>query len=319
MAGEEATAAPATPTTAAPAEPTAAPVEATAPVEAAAPAEEAAPTYLAADEWDGWDGWDGSPDVLPEHVQGWYSRFDERHKTALSEYEEKYNTAAERARTWYEVANSNREDPTESPEYKELAAKLEAFENAPQQSESKVQELQQQLAAADKRFDEAQDQYNQNYYDMFESYVEGFVQDMEPEDRGGWLDNVVAFSDEHDLMPHFAAQLFMKYDDATLELAKDLFAALPVPDGATAADYKRREAAVLRTLAKAGNERKAATKKADRQQMAAADLVDNVTPDPLPGKDRTKEGSNILQLRGKAKEARLEGIVAKAAGKRYRR
>jgi hypothetical protein len=81
--------------------------------EAAPQAAPEAPAFPSADEW-GWDEWDGTADALPEEIRGWHSKFDERHATALGEYEQKVAKAQQNAKAWEDMFNSTmdgREDP----------------------------------------------------------------------------------------------------------------------------------------------------------------------------------------------------------------
>lgn len=70
---------------------------------------EAASSFASADEF-GWDDWDGVGDNLPEEVRGWYSKFDERNKTATSQLEsthaEALRAAQQDAEQWQRIYNS---------------------------------------------------------------------------------------------------------------------------------------------------------------------------------------------------------------------
>ncbi len=64
-----------------------------------------APTFASADDW-GWDDWDGEATTLPEEVQGWYSRFNDRFGEERNSLNEQISAATKSSKAWEDMFNS---------------------------------------------------------------------------------------------------------------------------------------------------------------------------------------------------------------------
>lgn len=64
-----------------------------------------APTFASADDW-GWDDWDGEATTLPEEVQGWYTRFNDRFGEERNSLNEQLATATKSSKAWEDMFNS---------------------------------------------------------------------------------------------------------------------------------------------------------------------------------------------------------------------
>lgn len=121
----------------------------------------------------GWDDWDGSADGLPEQLQPWYSKFDERYNKTLTQAKrdrqeelERHEAMARQWRRMYE-ANFNGED---DPRIAEYETNLAQYKRAVERAESGYAEAVESLQG---EYQTASDEYFDFVHDIFSEFLDG--------------------------------------------------------------------------------------------------------------------------------------------------
>lgn len=156
------------------AEPTAASAEPVAAEPAAAEPAAAEPAFGAADSF-GWDEWDGEGGTLPDHVQDWYGKFndrftDEREKLALSSTEAMAQIQQE-SDHWKRVYASQFDD-TEDPRIAELT---QASETAAAEHKQATETWSAEKQGYEDVMEQSADQYIGLIKEMFKAQLEGMT------------------------------------------------------------------------------------------------------------------------------------------------